>query len=261
MPKKIYPVLIILISIFILAFPQAQAVLPTQVDYDGERISVCADGVSLGQLLSLVEKQTGVQFFLNSLAAETIVYANFKNDSLSDGIKRILSKSNHAILYDGSGRIRTVFVFERQQALSKSFNNQKEQFYAQKESESFSEQNPDQGPEGQRPPPWASQTLSPENSTAGDNRSPQNESQPQAPSMGSDAEDISPQAPSMGSDTEDNSPQAPSVGSNAEDISPQAPSMESDAEDSSPQAPSMESDTEDNSPQAPSMDSDAGAQS
>ena len=77
MPKKIYRFLIFLISIFTLAVPQALAVLPAQVNYDGERISVHADGVSLGQLLSLIEKQTGVQFSLNSLAAETIVHANF----------------------------------------------------------------------------------------------------------------------------------------------------------------------------------------
>jgi len=221
MPKKIYGFLIFL-SIFTLAVPQALAALSAQVNYDGEQISVHADGVSLGQLLPLVEKQTGVHFFLNSLTAETIVYANFKNSALSDGIKRILSKCcNHAMLYDRLGSISSVFVFARQSDLNKGSTNHRALYDPQddtlmasnesKESEALSDPTPDQGSEGMRPPPWVNEgplspqglptdsgnelTPSPVDSAAEDNNSPQNENQPQSPTMDSNAEDVSPSEP------------------------------------------------------------------
>ena len=239
MLKKIYRFLILL-SIFILAVTKALAATPAQVDYDGERISVLADGVSLGQLLPLVQKQTGVHFYWNRLLSdETIVYVNFKNSDLSDGIKRILSKFNHAMLYDGSSRICTVFVFDRQLALSKDSTNHRAQYETQddtfmalnetekseafqndtfmapnetEENEALSDEIPDQGPEGLRPPPWVNvneppspQGLPPdsgnelasslEDLTAETNNSQQNKKQPQSPSMDSDVEDISPSEP------------------------------------------------------------------
>ncbi len=142
------------------------------VKYDGKRLSVQADGVALGQLLSEVEKQTGVRFSYDDFLAETVVYANFENNTLADGIKRILSQLNHAIVYDGSGDIRTVLVVDRQMASLQSQRNQGELYASQPENDIsvtlseqeeavlFSEHGPGQEPDVHLLPPGAEAPIS-----------------------------------------------------------------------------------------------------
>ncbi len=136
-----------------------------RVDYDGKLLSVHAGGVALGQLLLMVEKRTGVQFSYDRLSAEKIVYADFENNSLVDGIKRILSQLNHAMLYDESGHVRTVLVLDRQLALREGPDKQRELYMSQpnndisetvlskEKAEPLSGQGPGQGENSPPPPP------------------------------------------------------------------------------------------------------------
>ena len=168
MPSRTCWFTFILLSIsFIISFQNSSAATTARVDYDRNRLSVHADGIALGELLSMVEKQTGVRFSYDDLLAETIVYANFENNVLADGIKRILSQLNHAIVYDGSGGIRTVFIVGRQMASSESQRNQGKLYASQPENDisvtlseqeeavPFSVQTPGQEPDVHLLPPGA----------------------------------------------------------------------------------------------------------
>ena len=168
MLARMYWFALVLISIYLIINVQAPSASTTaRVDYDGKRLSVHADGVALGELLSMVEKQTGVRFSYDDSLAETIVYANFENNVLADGIKRILSQLNHAIVYDGSGDIRTVLIVGCQMASLESQGNQEELYASQPENDisvtlseqeeamPFSVQGPGQEPDVHLLPPGA----------------------------------------------------------------------------------------------------------
>lgn len=115
----------VLISLFFIANLQIPAAATiAHVDFDGKRLSVHADGVALGQLLSTMAEQTGVQFSYDDLVADIVIYANFDSSPLPDGIRRILSQFNHAVIYDRSGQVKYVLVLRRQGASSKSAGSQ-----------------------------------------------------------------------------------------------------------------------------------------
>ena len=181
MLTRIYWFAFVFISVCFVANLQTPLASTTaHVDYDGKRLSVRSDGVALEQVLSLVEEQTGVRFSYDTISAETIVYANFENNTLADGIKRILSQFNHAMVYDGSGHIRTVLVLDRQMASLQRHRNQGEVNLPQpvddvpendisdndvsaaihdEETEVLSVQTPGQRPDGHLSPPGGEPSL------------------------------------------------------------------------------------------------------
>jgi hypothetical protein len=136
MLTKIYWFTFVFIAISFITNPQSPTASTTaDVKYDGKRLSVHADGVALGQLLSMVKKHTGIQFSYNELLAEMNVYANFENNVLPDGIRRILLQFNYAAIYDGSGHIKKVWVLNRQRGSSKSPVDQARLNTSQQETE------------------------------------------------------------------------------------------------------------------------------
>ena len=147
MLTKIHWLTFVFIAICFIINPQSlTASTNAEVKYDGKQLSVHASGVSLDQLLTMVEKHTGIQFSYDDLAAETNVYANFDNNSLDEGVRRILLQFNYAVIYNGSGHIKNVLVLNRQMASSKNPADQTELYALQQEtdindtSEIFSEQ-------------------------------------------------------------------------------------------------------------------------
>ena len=121
MLTKIHWLTFVLISIAFIINPQNPTASTTpDVKYEGKQFSVHASGVPLEQLLSMVEKHTGIQFSYDDLVADIDVYANFENSSLTDGILRILRQFNYAVIYDGSGHVNYVLVLNRQGASSKN---------------------------------------------------------------------------------------------------------------------------------------------
>lgn len=181
MLTRIYWFAFVFISVLFVANLQTPLASTTaHVNYDGKRLSVRADGVVFGQVLSMVEKQTGVRFSYDNISAETIFYANFENNTLADGIKRILSQFNHAMVYNGSGHIRTVLVLHRQMASLGNHRNQGELYVSQpvdevpendlsdndvsaaiqdEEAEAFSELTPGQTPDGHLLPPGVEPSI------------------------------------------------------------------------------------------------------
>ena len=128
-------VLISIAFIFIINLQSPQASTTPDVKFDGKQLSVHVSGVPLEQLLSMVEKHTGISFSYDDLAAETNVYANFENNSLVDGIRRILLQFNYAVIYNRLGHMETVLVLNRQRASSKNQADQTELYASQQQTD------------------------------------------------------------------------------------------------------------------------------
>ena len=136
MLTKIHWLTFVFIAICFIINPQSPTASTTaDVKYDGKRLSVHASGVPLEQLLSTVEKHTGIQFSYNELLAETNVYANFENNSLDEGVRRILLQFNYAVIYTGSGHMKTVLVVNRKRASSKNPADQTELYASQQQTD------------------------------------------------------------------------------------------------------------------------------
>lgn len=83
------------------------------VEVDGDRLSVYAEGTTLGELLMLVEDLTGVQFTFDELVAESKIFLDFRGLLLSEGIKKIVYPLSSATIYDETSKLRRVIVLGR----------------------------------------------------------------------------------------------------------------------------------------------------
>jgi hypothetical protein len=80
------------------------------VEVDGDRLSVHAEGISLGELLEVVEEKTGIQFTFTGAGATKQIFVDFKGLPLAEGIKRILHPLSCAAVYDDMGKLRRVVI-------------------------------------------------------------------------------------------------------------------------------------------------------
>lgn len=80
------------------------------VQFDGNRLSVHAEGMVLVELLLAVEDMTGVQFTFDELVATEKIFVDFSGLPLSEGIKRMIFPLNCAAIYDDTGRLRKVVI-------------------------------------------------------------------------------------------------------------------------------------------------------
>jgi len=84
-----------------------------EVAVAGDRISVRAMGVPLGELLEAIEQETGIQFEVDEGILEEKIFVDLADLPLLEGIKRILFTLNNAIVYGPSGKIlRVVLIGE-----------------------------------------------------------------------------------------------------------------------------------------------------
>jgi hypothetical protein len=84
-----------------------------RVEVDGDRLSVRAEGMALGNLLMAVEQATGVQFVFDGLAAERKVFLDFERLPLSEAMRKIIHPLNFAAIYDDTDRLRKVVILGR----------------------------------------------------------------------------------------------------------------------------------------------------
>ena len=80
---------------------------------DGNLLTVHAEGMSLGELLMVVEDMTGVQFAFNELIATEKIFLDFKGVPLPEAIKKIVRPLSFAAIYDGTGKLRKVIILGR----------------------------------------------------------------------------------------------------------------------------------------------------
>jgi len=83
------------------------------VKIDGDRLSVHVDGMTLGELLVVVEEKTGVQFGCDEVVASEKIYLDFTGLPLSEGIEKIIYPWNSAAIYDDTGKLRRVIILGR----------------------------------------------------------------------------------------------------------------------------------------------------
>lgn len=83
------------------------------VEVNGGRISVHADGIPLGELLTAVGAMTEVQFGFNESMAEEKVFVDFEGLPLPQGIKKIINPFNRAEIYDDTGKLCKVVILDR----------------------------------------------------------------------------------------------------------------------------------------------------
>jgi len=100
---------ILVLGIFFVGNPCAQDTAKL-VEVNGDRVSVQADGVPLGELLVAVEELTGVHFRFDELMAKRATFVDFKDLPLSEGIKKMVFPLNCAMIYDDADRLRRVVI-------------------------------------------------------------------------------------------------------------------------------------------------------
>lgn len=90
------------------------AVSPAEaIEFDGKRLSVCAKGIPLEELLISVSKITGIEFKCDGLVRNKKIWLDLKAVPLSDAISRMVSHLNSIIVYDTSYKPVMVHVLHR----------------------------------------------------------------------------------------------------------------------------------------------------
>lgn len=84
-----------------------------QVVVEGDRLTVHTEGVPLGELLTVIENMTGIQFAFDELTAAKKIFLDFNGLDLSEGIKKIVRPLSFAAIYDGTGKLRKVIILGR----------------------------------------------------------------------------------------------------------------------------------------------------
>lgn len=83
------------------------------IEFDGNRLSLCAKGIPLGELLTSVSKKTGIEFKCDDLVRNKKIWLDLKAVPLSDAMSRIVSHLNSVIVYDTSGKPVMVHILHR----------------------------------------------------------------------------------------------------------------------------------------------------
>jgi len=101
----------LLLNIFVSGYLWA-ANSSNTVEVEGDRLSVHAEGMALGDLLMAVRDMTGVQFGFVGSVGQRKIFLDFEGLPLSEGIKKIILPSSFAAIYDEAGKLRRVLILE-----------------------------------------------------------------------------------------------------------------------------------------------------
>ena len=100
------------------------------VKVEGDRISVDAKGIALGEIVKEIKNSTGIEFELSKTLMEKKISVGFKELSLPEGLKKIIDPLNYAVVYDPGGMISKVIIIDTNE-------DSKMTAYAKKVDESF----------------------------------------------------------------------------------------------------------------------------
>ena len=82
------------------------------VKVEGDRISVDAKGIALGEIVKEIKNSTGIEFELSKTLMEKKISVGFKELSLPEGLKKIIDPLNYAVVYDPGGMISKVIIID-----------------------------------------------------------------------------------------------------------------------------------------------------
>src|SRR5512139_3116479 len=105
-------ILLFLASAFAIQAPlQASATKTScRVEYIHERLTVNADNVALSAVLAAIQKKTGIEYVLNREHSEGLISIRFESLPMVEGLKKILSHFNYALLLDPSNKPMKVVI-------------------------------------------------------------------------------------------------------------------------------------------------------
>ena len=129
-----------LLFIFFIGITSAFA----NVKVEGDRISVDAKGIALGELVKEIKNSTGIEFELSKTLMEKKISVSFKELSLPEGLKKIIDPLNYAVVYDPSGMISKVIIIDTNEDSKMTANAKKvDESFPDNQAVSTSEIEPD----------------------------------------------------------------------------------------------------------------------
>jgi hypothetical protein len=101
-----------LLMMFSVQFPFQASALKTnfQVEYINNRLTVNVDNVALGAVLAAIREKTGIEFVLSQELSEVPISIQLGPLSVVEGLKRMLSHSNHAFIYGSRNKLIKVVI-------------------------------------------------------------------------------------------------------------------------------------------------------
>lgn len=119
-----------------------RAVSAEVIEFDGNRLSLCAKGIPLGELLTSVSKKTGIEFKCDDLVRNRRIWLNLKAVPLSDALSRMVSHMNSFIVYDTSGKPLMVKILHRSMDSKAAVDLKRDDAVFDKSGSSLSLENP-----------------------------------------------------------------------------------------------------------------------
>jgi len=87
------------------------------LDFNGHTMSAELYNASLEQILERTRKEKGIWYEANKAVLEEKISVQFKEVTLEQGIRRILSHINHVLVYDEEGNVMGVLVFGKEKII------------------------------------------------------------------------------------------------------------------------------------------------
>lgn len=78
--------------------------------FEGETLSAELEEIPLKVVLENLEREKGIWFKCNKRLLEAKVSVQFKDLSLEDGLKRIIFRMNHSLIFDRNGKVEGVIL-------------------------------------------------------------------------------------------------------------------------------------------------------
>ncbi|MBW2034668.1 MAG: hypothetical protein JRI94_13985 [Deltaproteobacteria bacterium] len=115
MAKHVFVAIVLILTIVFFGFNETPARPVEKGSHDGvlikhSRISADLKDIPLMELLIRIQEQCNVWFKCNESLLDEKVSVRFKDLSLEDGMKRILSSMNHVFVFDANGRLAGVMI-------------------------------------------------------------------------------------------------------------------------------------------------------
>jgi hypothetical protein len=115
--KSIDGLVIILFSVIVLLPGQSslhalEAKTNCQVEYVRDRLMINAHNVALGQLLGIIREKTGIEFVIGAEQSEKSISIQLGALSPTEGLKKMLSNFNHALLFSPDNKLIKVIILD-----------------------------------------------------------------------------------------------------------------------------------------------------
>jgi len=104
-------VILTLSAFFLSVFtPVPVQAAPIDLTFKGDVLSANLNETRLKEILGKLEREKGISWIGDSSLVEEKITLQFKDLSLSEGVKRILGSMNHCLIFDANERLASVIL-------------------------------------------------------------------------------------------------------------------------------------------------------